>query len=449
MDRNTLGLKRRLLAVLAVATLAACAGPAASTVVPASQAPTATTGTTASPSASSAAAVCGEPKELKIFSFFGDSATDALAAFIDAFKTKTGNTIDWEFGASDTYPAQLQARINGRADYDVIFMRTSDFPVFRDADAFVDITGEPYLTNVADGAVAAGTVNGRTYGFALGQYAIGVLYNKTIFADQGVAVPQSWNEFQAAASRLSQAGFPIAQSAKDGWTNQYIYHNTLAKMYRDRPAFFDDLKTGAATWDDPEFVAAIQRYADLVAADAYVEGGVSLGYGEAASLMKDGKASMWLMGNWGLFAAAPIDGTANPELGVFPLPINPDGEPATPGSAIYDSMGVATSWGTRQDAARCLIGFLASPEGAGLVQPLVNTFSTISGVPADNVHPQAADWEPVVKTALVFPPNLCPSVGNSGTASALLQGIAAGTASVADVVAGYQKLQDEDNKSGC
>lgn len=447
----------RIQVALAIAafTAAACSGPATQTDVPSSGSPTSSLSSSSSPNTSpagpgsSATAACGEPVELKAFSFFGDLTTKDLDTLLNAFKAKTGHTVVWETSYSETFPAQLQARINGRADFDVIFMRTSDFPRYRDSGAFLDITGEPFLADIAAGAVEAGTVEGKTYGFALGQYAIGVLYNKAIFAQLGITVPQDWDEFMTAAKKLSEAGYPIAQSAKEGWTNQYVYHNTLAKIYADRPTFFDDLRTGAATWDDPEFVAAIQRYADLVAAGAYAEGSVSLGYAEAASLMHDGKASMWIMGNWGLNAATPKEGTANPELGVFPLPINAAGQPPAAAGAIFDSMGLATSWGSKQEAARCLIGFLASPEGAVLTQPMLTTFSTVAGVPADNIHPQAGIWQAALAEALPFPPNLCPSIGTSGTATTLLQGIAAGTASVADVVAGYQKLQLEDNKSGC
>src|SRR5262249_35326638 len=92
------------------------------------------------------------------------------------------------------------------------------------ADQLLDLSGQPYMSNLADSfksTVSAGTgVYGVPWGTALGG---GILYNKKVFDQVGVQVPKTWADFAANNDKIKAAGIaPVGQTyAGDStWTSQ-------------------------------------------------------------------------------------------------------------------------------------------------------------------------------------------------------------------------------------
>jgi raffinose/stachyose/melibiose transport system substrate-binding protein len=94
------------------------------------------------------------------------------------------------------------------------------------------LTPDQTLVNVADqewvGKLdedykeSVSTANG-TYGAPWNSsMAGGILYNKDIYAELGLKVPTTWDEFIANSQKIKESGkaAPIVQSYGDGWTSQ-------------------------------------------------------------------------------------------------------------------------------------------------------------------------------------------------------------------------------------
>jgi hypothetical protein len=64
------------------------------------------------------------------------------------------------------------------------------------SDTLVDLTGEPFIANIADSFIPTVSQKGGIFGVPSGTaMGGGILYNKKIFADNGLTVPTTWAEF--------------------------------------------------------------------------------------------------------------------------------------------------------------------------------------------------------------------------------------------------------------
>lgn len=167
--------------------------------------------------------------------------------------------------------------------------------------------------------------NGEYYGVPWSWGAVGMFYNRALFAEAGLDPdnpPQTWTEFLAAVQTLKDAGItPIALGERDKWPGHFwwVY---LAIQLGGEQAFLDAYNRTGAFTDEP-FVQAGEYLQQLIALEPFPEGYLGLGYADQSSLMGNGRAAMELMGQW-----APGSQAGNSEsgegigedLGWFPFP---------------------------------------------------------------------------------------------------------------------------------
>jgi raffinose/stachyose/melibiose transport system substrate-binding protein len=149
----------------------------------------------------------------------------------------------------------------------------------------------------------------------------GVWYNKKIFADNGVAVPTTYDQLVAAAAKLDAKGIqPFASSGIQGWPITRLIGNLIFGQLGGDALV--KVKQGKAKLTDAAYVAAAQKVADLGDKGYFGKGVASLDYGPAEDLFLQGKAAMFYMGSWILGElndpAKNQIGLAN--VGFFPFP---------------------------------------------------------------------------------------------------------------------------------
>nr|WP_306812822.1 extracellular solute-binding protein [Paenibacillus soyae] len=160
------------------------------------------------------------------------------------------------------------------------------------------------LSGELNGKFVAGTteayaMNGKTYALPLEFNIAPVYYNKAIFEQYGLEVPQTYEQFKTVVKTLTDNGVaPIALGNKDRWTGSLWY------MYlADRIAGQETLAkaiTGEASFTDAGLVKAAEEVQALVDGNAFVKGFNGLSNEEAKSEFLNGKAAMFLMGTWEL-----------------------------------------------------------------------------------------------------------------------------------------------------
>lgn len=374
--------------------------------------------------------------------------TPAAQASLNDFTKRTGIKVAIDNIDSASFPSVLQTRVLGKADVDVINLRSgAEFNKYASSGTFTDQTGKSFLTNIDKGAISVGTVNNKTYGFAMGQYIISVVYNKSVFSKLGISVPTNWQEFIAAAKRIKDSGngvAPVLISGGESWTNQYWYHNAIADWASKNPTFMSAVKSGTAKWsENSEFVKQISRVQDLGKQGLFIPGGETVKYNDAVSAFNAGKAAMWVMGSWCLDSLKP----SGWDLGAFALPVNDDpGTPTTGASSLQDNMIAIPTWAKHPAEAQKLMEYMTTTDWGKTFQTSNSVKSTVAGVTGAPYSQYENVFDPLYANAHPFPANIAPSVNGSGPD--LLGALLTGGGDPNAVVAGFQKLQDTDNTSG-
>lgn len=209
------------------------------------------------------------------------------------------------------------------------------------------------------------TYPGRTTVLPYSLAAAGVIYNKKIFADQGLPVPETWSQFVDVCTALQKADItPIYATDRDTWTLwQGLFDYSVGSLVEPGQFFkrMKELGTDVGPDSDVSFEKTLavpmekaktisSFFNDDHAVRSYADGNLAFGKGEAA---------MYLQGPWALSQIALVD--ADLEIGTFVLPVseNPDDRQAR----VNIDLGLWIPTATRhRDEARELVEFLMQPE---------------------------------------------------------------------------------------
>ena len=193
-----------------------------------------------------------------------------------------------------------------------------------------------------------------------------VIYNKEMFEEYNLEVPQTWDELIAVSDTLLDNGVtPFYGTFKDDWTVGQGWYDYSVGGSLDVLVFFNDLALQGEDVgpDSPvsfqnDFLEPSEKMQYL--ADNYVNAdAASRGYGDGNLAFAQGKAAMYLQGPW---AFSEIAKTApDLELGTFPMPMTDD--PADLKVRVnMDLAAFIPAAGTHQEAARDFLQFLFQPE---------------------------------------------------------------------------------------
>src|SRR5690606_13698285 len=122
-------------------------------------------------------------------------------------------------------------------------------------------------------------------------------YNKRIFADLELEPPTTLDEFLDACETIRAAGIVPLATSHQGWIQRILF-NALASASMG-PEAYKAFFTGEAELDEPALREATALY-DRVLTD-YVNDSASnpnLGWTQAADLVLDGEAAMFIHGDW-------------------------------------------------------------------------------------------------------------------------------------------------------
>lgn len=173
------------------------------------------------------------------------------------------------------------------------------------------------------------TYPGRTSVLPYSVQAASVIYNVEIFEQQGLEVPQTWDELIAVCEALQAEGItPFYATFADPWTVGQGWFDYTVGGSIDVAAFYErmrELGTEVGTDSDVSFqktfAEPVQRMTELT--DNYVNSdAASRGYGDGNLAFARGEAAMYLQGPWAFSEIAKTD--PDLELGTFPLPMTDD-----------------------------------------------------------------------------------------------------------------------------
>ena len=136
--------------------------------------------------------------------------------------------------------------------------------------------------------------------------AAGVIYNKQLFAQQGVAVPTTWTELLAACKTFQSAGVtPIYMTFKDPWTIQQGLFDYVSGSMMDVAGFFSQLKSLGANTGPQAPVSFTKSFRPVV--DKMLQllpfankDAAARSYTDGNAAYAQGKSAMYLQGPWAI-----------------------------------------------------------------------------------------------------------------------------------------------------
>lgn len=142
------------------------------------------------------------------------------------------------------------------------------------------------------------TFDGKVYGIGNEVEFIGVYYNRKIFAELGVSEPKTYEEFLQICEKAKAAGYtPITFADGPKWP-AYHQFSIMANNVAGKEKL-DNVLFGDGSWDDPDFVKAIQLFfVDMNEAGYFLKDTTAISYEDGNAVFYSGSGAMHMTGTW-------------------------------------------------------------------------------------------------------------------------------------------------------
>lgn len=306
---------------------------------------------------------------LRVWDTFSDEKMNAgMEAFVEAFEAANPDiTIERDVQDSDEMRPVIQTALASGTGPDVFYFDTG--PGFAGV-----LAGAGLLLPLDDAYASLGwdrhifpwtkertTFGGKVYGIGNEIELLGVYYNKDMFEELQLAVPQTYEDFVKAAEAIKAAGMvPISFGAADGWPSYHmfsLYANNIAGKDKLESLLFAD-----GSWDEPSIIQSIKAFfVDANQARYLLPSPTAISYDDSTNFFISGQAGMMITGTW--LIGNIVEGAAF-EPGWFFLPKPGGGEPLPP-AGLGSGYFVSAATGHPEEAKKFL-SFLFDPANARL-----------------------------------------------------------------------------------
>lgn len=302
----------------------------------------------------------------------------AFQQLIDAFeKANPDITVKWNKFDHEGYKSAIRNFLTADAPDLANWYAGNRMAPFVNAGLFADVSDvweENGLKEQLKSALPSMTIDGKQWGVPYTYYQWGIYYRADIFKDKGIEPPQTWDELLAVCAKLKEAGItPFAIGTKPLWpaAGWFDYLDLRTNGYE----FHMDLTSGKVPYTDPKVKKVFEHWAELVKPGYFIDNAAALDWQDAVPLFAQGKAAMYLMGNFAVDVMKNA-GLTEDQIGFvkFPTidPSIPDAE-----DAPTDTVHIPANAKNKEDAKKFL-AFLAKPE----TQTMMN--KTLGQLPVNN-----------------------------------------------------------------
>ncbi len=244
-----------------------------------------------------------EPVTLRYSSYLLDTA-QAGKVYYEAIKEFEAQNpdikIEPDFIQNNNYMAGIKIRLLGGEKLDVFdTWSPSLFEEFRALrkDLYLDLTGSGFLNEFFPSSLQPVTIGGKVYGAPEVMHSDGLLYNKTLFGQLGLRVPQTWDEFIQVCEALKQAGYiPIAMDSE--WSTAQFFWGSMMSNNGADEGWTRKLESGQILISDDAFVDAVKKQKEIIVRGYVPPDWSGMKHEQSKDLVGQGKAAMIITGTW-------------------------------------------------------------------------------------------------------------------------------------------------------
>ncbi|MGR4000395.1 MAG: ABC transporter substrate-binding protein [Alphaproteobacteria bacterium] len=329
---------------------------------------------------------------LTIESWRNDDLTLWQDKIIPAFEAKNPSIkVKFSPSAPTEYNAALNSKLDAGSAGDLITCRPFDASLaLFEAGHLADLDDMEAMANFSGVAKSAWQTDDGSATFCVPMASVihGFIYNKDAFAELGIGVPQTEDEFFAALEKIKSDGsyIPMAMGTNDQWEAATMGYNNIGPNYWKGEEGRQALIKGEQKLTDSQWV---EPYATLARWGAYLgDGYEAQTYPDSQNLFTLGRAAIYPAGSWEI---AGFNAQADFEMGAFRPPVKRAGD--TCYISDHTDIGIGMNAATdNAAAARTFLAWVASPEFAEIFGNAVPGFFPLSKTPVNLDDPLAKEF---------------------------------------------------------
>jgi raffinose/stachyose/melibiose transport system substrate-binding protein len=294
--------------------------------------------------------------------------TEKVNALLEKYFELTGVRIVFQPTTSTQYNATLRQQLDGGIGPDLFYSRSYSTGAELCENGFNvlcnDIPG--VKENFTESALSAFTdAEGHVFAVPFAAVSHFVYYNKAIFADNGIEVPTTFEEFLNVCETLKGLGIqPLSNGIAANWD---ILECVLCGMIPNYITAEERLayESGEKKMNDETWIRIYSDFAKLV--PYFPEAFASIDNDQANVMFGLGQSAMLIDGSWSYGVLAGDD--YDIDVGFFPIPA-PEGNAA--GFSLHPDFGIAgNAASAHPEEVKAFLAWLASVEGATITASVI------------------------------------------------------------------------------
>ena len=245
--------------------------------------------------------------------------------------------ITFEFVALDNFNNVLNSQLQAGEGPDIIEVG-GEVKLLAKANHLLDLSDKEFIQKYTDSGLIPYTSEGIVYATPLQSWFEGIFYNKDIFKENNVEVPNTWDELIAISKQLTENGVTPQIMGAQSWEPMMkqsigIVNNEFYGQ-EGNSEFDEKFNEGEAKLAD-EWLQAVTEWAKIIDEGILTQEMLGLSYDQALDQFATGKAAMWESGPWAVETI--LEKNADINIGMFPIPGVKEGDGwliGGPGSAL-------------------------------------------------------------------------------------------------------------------
>lgn len=315
---------------------------------------------------------------LNIESWRNDDLLLWQETIIPAFEAANpGIKVNFTPSAPAEYNAILNAKLDAGSAGDLITCRPFDTSLaLYEAGRIADLSDLAGMANFSDVAKSAWQTDDGSASFCVPMASVihGFIYNKDAFAELGLSVPVTEDEFFAVLDAFKADGnyLPMAMGTNDQWEAATMGYQNIGPNYwkgeEGRLALIaGDQKLTDAAWVAP--------YTTLAKWGEYLgDGFEAQTYPDSQNIFTLGRAAIYPAGSWEITG---FNGLAEFEMGAFKPPVMAAGDDCYISDHTDIAMGLNAA-SPNADAARTFLDWMGTSEFASIYANALPGFFSLS-----------------------------------------------------------------------
>jgi len=298
----------------------------------------------------------------------GPSVAQAAQALADAFMAKNPDIkIDIEIRAGGSEGDNIVKTRLATGEMADMFNYNSGslFQALNPKQTLLDLSGEPWQANVDTMFKKVVSVDGKIYGApyetAMGG---GIFYNKKVYAELGLKIPKTWDEFMKNNAVIKAKGgiAPVIQTYRDAWSSQLFVLGDFHNVLTANPKFAEEYTENKAKFaTTPAALEGFKHLEEVYKAGYLNEDFAAATYNDGLQMVADGTGAHYPMLTFAIGPLMETSEDAYKDVGFFAIPGT---DAAKNGLTAWMNQGVYVPKTTKHpDEVKRFLDFMVSPEG--------------------------------------------------------------------------------------